>query len=122
MMQFRADLPLIVDAIVDALQEISEWRESESSSKAKTLIAGLCSRESIASLVRISEVLSVTVKLSQYLQKETITVDKASFVVQSTISILKEKRDNTEAEFATIFAKMNTTARLIGVGKSLCHV
>lgn len=111
MMQFRADLPLNMDA----LQEISEWRESESSSKAKTLIAGLCSREFIASLVRISEVLSVTVKLSQYLQKETITVDKASFVVQSTISILKEKGDNTEAEFATIFAKMNTTARLIGV-------
>lgn len=110
-LQFRANL----SKIVDALHMISEWREIESASKAKSLIAALCSSDFIVTIVCISEVLSLTLPLSRYLQKESVTVDKAGSLVQDTLKTLKEKRGNSEEEFCTLFEKCNSTASSLDI-------
>lgn len=109
-LQFRADLK----KIVQALEIISQWQELETASKARSLIAALSESEFIISIVSLSDVLSITLPLSRYLQKEEVSLDRASEFVQSTIKSLDEKRINCEKQFDVLFKECKQIALSLG--------
>lgn len=58
--------------IIEALTNISEWNEFDSSSKAKTLLTAICTCEFIISIETLSSLLCVTAPISRILQVLTM--------------------------------------------------
>jgi len=62
---FKSSMP----DIIEALTNISEWTELDSSSKAKTLLTAMCTYEFIISINALSNILCVTAPISRILSR-----------------------------------------------------
>lgn len=92
-----------ISEITEALQTISKWQDRETAGKASSLLNNIHQPEFLVTLVSLQDVLASTVSLSRFLQKETIEMQQASDAVQDTISILEEKRQNSEEVFGVLY-------------------
>jgi len=97
--------------VTAALHSICKWKDTDSSGKANTLITVIHQPEFIVTLVCLRDVLSSTVSLSRFLQKEVIDMEQASNAVQDTISVLEEKRRNSEEMFGVLFQEAEDLAK-----------
>lgn len=97
---------LCFENIIECLELISEWKDKESSSKARTLSDALLTTKFITSLYCLSYFLSLTINLSKLLQNKCIDKTKAQSLVKDIISVLNEKRENAESCFANIFKEV----------------
>jgi len=87
-LQFKSSLI----QIINALTEVSNWEDTVSASKAKTLILSLCNCEFIISIFSLSSVLSsVTYHSSKILQGKNQDILSASNVVEDIVKILEKK-------------------------------
>ncbi|CAI6354812.1 unnamed protein product [Macrosiphum euphorbiae] len=98
-MIFKASIP----QIIEALTNISEWSEQDSSSKAKILLTAMCTCEFIISIEILSNLLSVTAPISKILQGTDNDVLAAFDCIQDVISILENKRTQCEKVFQQLF-------------------
>lgn len=98
-MIFKASIP----QIIEALTNISEWSEQDSSSKAKLLLTAMCTCEFIISIEILSNLLSVTAPISKILQGADNDVLAAFDCIQDVISILENKRTQCEKVFQKLF-------------------
>jgi len=89
--------------IVKSLDSISEWSDTVTSSKAHNLSKALTCCEFIVSLHSISNIFSVTSPISRLLQSKNQDKLSATNIIQSVLSTLKTKRQNSVDVFAEIF-------------------
>lgn len=92
-----------IKEIVYSLLCISEWDDSVSSSKAKTLIFSICNYEFIITLFTVSSILSITAVASKLLQSVTQDVASATNCINDIIKTLNNKRTNCDVHFKAIF-------------------
>jgi hypothetical protein len=85
-----ADFSSSFEALIDVLDEISEWEDTNASSKAKTL-----------TLHSQVSVLDLFLTLSKLFQKSCIGVGYARNVFNNLIETLKHIRTNCDSEFST---------------------
>ncbi|KAK3915755.1 52 kDa repressor of the inhibitor of the protein kinase [Frankliniella fusca] len=97
--------------VTAALHSICKWKDTDSSGKANTLITVIHQPEFIVTLVCLRDVLPSTVSLPRFLQKEVIDMEQASNAVQDTISVLEEKRRNSEEMFGVLFQEAKDLAK-----------
>lgn len=71
-----------IESIVEALNEISNWKARETSSKAEMLINSLSTCEFICGVLMLCDILTLTQPLSFVLQKKDLDLNKASEIVK----------------------------------------
>ncbi|XP_050541762.1 zinc finger MYM-type protein 1-like isoform X2 [Daktulosphaira vitifoliae] len=98
-MSFMQDMPNIIEALL----EITTWRDLNTSGKAKSLATVLCDSEIIISLCSLSHMLSYTLPLSKCFQKKCLDLHEAANIMKDTLSILSECRKNVSTDFKEIY-------------------
>ncbi|KAL4142924.1 hypothetical protein QTP88_005313 [Uroleucon formosanum] len=100
-LQFLTGLP----KILDSLNDITNWDERESSSKAKLLYNSIdC--EYIITLYVTSSLFSIILPLSTILQKKSFVINLQMMLLKlGTVNTLKSLCQNCEANFQEIFLK-----------------
>ncbi|XP_060845536.1 52 kDa repressor of the inhibitor of the protein kinase-like [Rhopalosiphum padi] len=89
--------------IIEALTNISEWNELDSSSKAKTLLTAMCTCEFIISINALSNILCVTAPISRILQGIDNDILAAFECIQNVVTILENMPTNCDTVFKQIF-------------------
>lgn len=89
--------------IINSLTEVTNWEDTMSASKAKTLLLSLCNCEFIMSIFSLSSVLSITYHCSKILQGKNQDILSASSIVKDVVALLEEKRYNCDIEFNNIY-------------------
>lgn len=77
--------------IIKDLTDVSNWEDTVSASKGKTLILSLCNCEFIISIYSLSSILSVTYHASKILQVKNQDILSASSVVEDIVKVLEKK-------------------------------
>lgn len=101
--------------ISDALDNISNWEESQSSSKARILQAGMCDSTFIVTVTCLSDVLPDTLPLSWCFQKTDLDVKSARDMLHNTLCILDDKRKNSLDLFKKLFLEIESIASELDV-------
>lgn len=109
--QLRKDL----DKICGALDEITNWEENVSSTKANILLKAILDCEFIITIYVLSDILSLTLPLSVFLQSKGIDMDVAISHVATVIDVLKQKRANADSEFDCIMKEVSNIMDTLGV-------
>jgi len=97
--------------IIDALLEITSWKDLNTSGKAKSLATVLCDSEIIVSLCSLSYMLSHTLQLSKCFQKKSIDLHEAANIMKDTLNILSECRENVSTQFTEIYKSSESMAK-----------
>lgn len=108
--------------IYEALACISEWQDSETSSKAKTLMCAMKDSEFIVAIHSLADVFALTLPLSQALQSEGIDLTVATERARSVISALEAKRAEADATFNEVFESVKSAAESVGVDITMPRV
>lgn len=87
-MSFMQDLPKIIDALL----ELTLWRDLNTSGKAKSLATVLCDSEIIISLCSLSHMLSYTLLLSKFFQKKNLDLHEAVNIMKDTKYFIRISR------------------------------
>ena len=82
----------------------------KSSAMAKTLLCSITHGEFIITLVCLADILSQTLPLSRYFQKENVDVYKASEFLSDVLFVLEDKRQNAETGFHELFEQATEIA------------
>lgn len=98
-MVFKTSIPYIIKS----LTKISEWQESDSSSKARTLLIALCSCDFIISIHTLANILCVTAPVSRILQGMNNDILNAKNCIDDIIFSLENKRTNCLQIFGNIY-------------------
>ena len=98
-MVFKTSIPYIIKS----LTKISEWQESDSSSKARTLLTALCSCEFIIAIHSLANILCVTAPVSRILQGLNYDILNAKNCIDDIIFNLENKRTNCLVIFGDIY-------------------
>lgn len=90
--------------ILESLQSISKWNDSEASNKAITVIHQLNS-EFLVTLHIIAHIFTITLPISKLIQ--SISLDKAMAIttLEHAMTKLKRMRDNADTAFACIYSE-----------------
>lgn len=91
--------------VTQALEYISEWNDTTSSSKAKTLLLAIHNVEFVVTLHCQLSLFSYSAPLSRLFQKKTLDLSCAANLVTDLLTILNNQRINCDEEFSVIFAK-----------------
>lgn len=97
--------------IIDALLEITSWKDLNTSGKAKSLATVLCDSEIIVSLCSLSHMLSYTLQLSKCFQKKSIDLHEAANIMKDTLNILSECRENVSTRFKEVYKSSESIAK-----------
>nr|CAI5847964.1 unnamed protein product [Callosobruchus analis] len=101
--------------IITSLQEISLWRDKDSSSGAHMLIDALSQSNFIISLLCLEKLLAFTLPLSKMLQSKNIDLASAMNIVEDVESSVQNLRENADAEFQKIFEEAKQKAELCDI-------
>lgn len=92
--------------IITTLQLITQWKDTESSSKAQRLMDAMLKTNFLVSLHCLSHVLNITVSLSKILQSKSLDKIAAQSLVNDIFSVFKKKREDVENVFKGIFEEV----------------
>lgn len=106
------------ESIITALDNISNWQDVDSSSKADTLRNSLLKTEFIVTMFCLSEILSYTVNLSKILQGTQIDKATAGSIVSNVLQKLKHKRSSPEIVFSNIFKTISLLHEKLNINLS----
>lgn len=98
--------------IIDALLEITSWKDLNTSGKAKSLATVLCDSEIIVSLCSLSYMLSYTLQLSKCFQKNSIDLHETANTMKNTLNILSECQENVSTQFTEIYKSSESMAKI----------
>lgn len=101
--QFRYSLTMILEA----LDNISSWKDPSTSSKARGLVSALCDSEILMAIVCLSDILSCTLPLSRFFQQKNIDLKSSQGCFQDALHILQKKRENSEMKFELLFQEVS---------------
>ncbi|CAH1119753.1 unnamed protein product [Phaedon cochleariae] len=97
-LQFKNELP----NILQALDKISLWNESESAKKARNFATALRNCEFVITLCCLANIFSITLPLSNLLQTKNLDKKQANDVVSITLLTLQDKRDDASKYYLSI--------------------
>lgn len=100
--------------IIECLEHIAEWHESESSSRAECFKTSILTLNFLVSLYCLCEVLSITFNASKILQAKAISRQYAANLIQSIIETLRDRRQNATRHFHVIFEEIRNIASELG--------
>ncbi|XP_022160727.1 uncharacterized protein LOC111026843 [Myzus persicae] len=103
-------------SIIDALDEISDWDDISTASKAFCLSKSVTTPEFLLTLNIVSEMFIITSPIAKLLQSKSQDKLSATTLIKSVISVLKKKRLNSDECFNKIFE--NTKQKLVNLGLS----
>jgi len=103
-------------SIIDALDEISDWDDISTASKASCLSKSVTTPEFLLTLNIVSEMFIITSPIAKLLQSKSQDKLSATTLIKSVISVLKKKRLNSDECFNKIFE--NTKQKLVNLGLS----
>lgn len=107
-LQFR----LAIAKIIQALDMISLWGDTATSSKAAGLSLALRSTEFLVTLICLSDVLSCTMPLSRFLQSKNVDLKSAQDMMNRTVTQLNRKREMCEVKFQSVFDEITSVAEI----------
>jgi len=93
-------------AVVDALNEISTWKDNETSALANQLSSSIHQLKFHVALLIFVKVFSISAPLSKFIQTEYLDLKSALEFADMTQSTIKQIRDNANAEFEKIFKEV----------------
>ncbi|KAG5863584.1 hypothetical protein JTB14_030274 [Gonioctena quinquepunctata] len=99
----------------EALQEISLWKDKDSSSGAFVLLSALAQSQFIISLFSAEKLLGYSIPLAKILQLENSDLAFAMDEAEETISTIKYVRENAEAQFKNIFDEAKQIADMFDI-------
>lgn len=102
-------------SIIETLDKISEWNDIEIASKASMLTKSLSSAEFILTLNLVSDIFAITAPISRLLQSKNQDKFSASKFINNVLTILKEKRRNSDANFNLIFNNSKKCLNKLGL-------
>ncbi|XP_018369527.1 PREDICTED: 52 kDa repressor of the inhibitor of the protein kinase-like [Trachymyrmex cornetzi] len=111
-LQFQGDNLI---KICNALERISTWKDSKTSSDAHCLLQTLRSSDFIISSVCLNDILGTTVALSRFLQTASIDMKRATDAIKDTLDVLKSKRENVDSVFQQLFSEAREVAKQLDV-------
>lgn len=86
----------LFEYVEEALEDISEWNDNDTSEKARRLRISMLSSEFIICLFVLNKVFALGLVLSKVLQQTNIDLKEAMSLAQNTKQELKEIRLNVE--------------------------
>ncbi|KAL4105175.1 hypothetical protein QTP88_020447 [Uroleucon formosanum] len=90
-------------AIISALEDISLWKDTDTSSAANQLLASIHPFKFQISMMILVKLFSISVSLSKFLQTENLDLENALSFAETTQTTLKDIRLNADKEFNEIF-------------------
>ncbi|KAJ8969757.1 hypothetical protein NQ314_001594 [Rhamnusium bicolor] len=108
--------------ICNALENISSWEYSKTTSDARCLLKAISSPEFIISSICLNDILGTTVSLSRFLQTSSIDLKRAMDAMNDTVSILKQKRIQVNSIFQQLFSEAKEVAKQLGVELKLPRI
>ena len=82
------------EKIIETLELITQWKDSESSSKAQRLIDAMLKTHFIVALHCLSFVLNITVSLSKLLQAKNLDKIAAQSLINDILTVFQKKEKN----------------------------
>uniref|UniRef100_A0A6P7FUL7 Uncharacterized protein LOC114334311 n=1 Tax=Diabrotica virgifera virgifera TaxID=50390 RepID=A0A6P7FUL7_DIAVI len=92
--------------IIETLQLITQWKDSQSSSKAQRLLDTMLKTNFVVALHCLSHVLNITVSLSKSLQAKSLDKISARSLVNDILLVFHKKREDAENVFKGIFEEV----------------
>lgn len=93
----------LLDPLVDALTEITEWLDIKTSSDANLLISAICDCRFLIALYVLKEVFDITLPLSKYLQTINLDLNMALDCANQTYQTINSFRENADTIFEKLF-------------------
>ncbi|CAI6375957.1 unnamed protein product [Macrosiphum euphorbiae] len=90
-------------AIISALEDISLWKDTDTSSAANQLLASIHQFKFQISMMILVKLFSISVSLSKFLQTENVDLENALSFAENTQATLKDIRLNADKEFNELF-------------------
>lgn len=109
--RFLQDMP----KIINTLTEITSWKDSQTSGKAKILVTTLCDSEFIIAIFSLEHLLNFTYSLSKTFQKKNLDLNTAANTIKDTLQVLSKCRENVDTVFSNIFKSSEDLANIIDV-------
>ncbi|XP_050500951.1 uncharacterized protein LOC126880918 [Diabrotica virgifera virgifera] len=91
---------------METLQLITQWKDSQSSSKAQRLLDTMLKTNFVVALHCLSHVLNITVSLSKSLQAKSLDKISARSFVNDILLVFHKKREDAENMFKGIFEEV----------------
>jgi len=105
----------LFEYVEEALEDISEWNDNDTSEKARRLRFCMLNSEFIVCLFVLNKVFALGLILSKVLQQTSIDLKEAMSLAQNTRQELQEIRLNAEKEFGDIFERVKSLAEKIDI-------
>lgn len=101
--------------VIRALENISQWRDSEASSKATMLLNSLTTTSFITSLCILSDLLGASSAISSLLQKKALMKYEAENTIKNLKNLLLIKRENATEYLKNIFIEVSSMHESFGL-------
>jgi len=108
--KFLSELP----NVVDSLEHISLWKDASSATKARILFLSVKGPQFVVALHCLADVLSLTLTISQFLQKESANLSQAAIAIDNVLEVLRSRRQNSESQFAVTFQAATSMLQSLG--------
>lgn len=105
--------------IVSALELVTKWKDTQSSSSAQTLLNTMLTTNFIVAVYCLSFTLNFTESASKLLQKKNLDAKLAKDLIKNIISVLKEKRENAKQTFSDTFIEISKLHEKLDLSVSL---
>lgn len=110
-----ADFSSNLEKIIETLDNISGWNDTQSSSKAKMLCNSLTDIDFIISIHSQMAVLYLFLPITKLFQSKTIDVVNARSKIKGLIDIIQGLRENADMEFNNIFSNVQSVCDNLNV-------
>lgn len=105
----------LFDSVIEALEEISNWVDRETSSKSNNLLCSIKNGEFLLTVHILAKVLSISLPLSRQLQTENLDLVKAMELAEDVTHTAMDLRRKAEAEFKEIYTEVSRKCETMGV-------
>jgi len=105
----------LFEYVEEALEDISEWNDNDTSEKARRLRISMLNSEFIICLFVLNKVFALGLVLSKVLQQTSIDLKEAMSLAQNTKQELKKIRLNAEKEFGDIFERVKSLTEKVDI-------
>ncbi|KAL4084849.1 hypothetical protein QTP88_027731 [Uroleucon formosanum] len=112
----------LFEYVEEALEDISEWNDNDTSEKARRLRISMLNSEFIICLFVLNKVFALGLVLSKVLQQTSIDLKEAMSLAQDTKQELTEIRLNAEKEFGDIFKRVKSLAEKIDIAINMLRI
>ena len=110
-----SDFSYQIENIIIALEEIGEWSDSQTATKAKILSNNLLNVDFLISLQCQVSISYLFLPITNLFQKKSVDILKVRSVINLLIEAIKIIRENADDEFGSIFQNVSTICEKLNI-------